>query len=46
LASNYDLDLNHWSNDLRLVLSKVPNWGVSPLTWGHKQIQFPKRRVL
>jgi hypothetical protein len=25
LASNYDLDLNHWSNDLRLVLSKVPN---------------------
>jgi hypothetical protein len=33
-----------WS---RLALSKEPNWvGDVPLTWGWKQIQFPKRRVL
>jgi hypothetical protein len=31
----------------RLALSKGPNWVVScPLTWGRKQIQFPKRCVL
>jgi hypothetical protein len=34
---------------LRLALSKGPNWlgtNPSPLTWGRKQIQFPKRYVL
>jgi hypothetical protein len=31
---------------LRLAFSKGPNWvGISPLSWGRKQIQFPKRRV-
>jgi hypothetical protein len=31
---------------LKLVLSEGLNWvGVSPFTWGRKQIQFPKRRV-
>jgi hypothetical protein len=33
---------------LRLAISKGPSWvGVfSPFTWGRKQIQFPRRRVL
>jgi hypothetical protein len=31
---------------LRLALSQGPNWvGISPLTWGRKQNQFPKHRV-
>jgi hypothetical protein len=31
---------------LWLALSKGPNWvGVFPLTWGQKQIQFPKHRI-
>jgi hypothetical protein len=43
--------LSFWTLDLqwlRLALSKGPNWlGVFlPLTWGRKQIQFPKRCVL
>jgi hypothetical protein len=34
----------HWA--LRLALPKGPNWvGIFPLTWGRKQIQFPKRRI-
>jgi hypothetical protein len=34
---------------LRLTLSRGPNWVVvfpTPLTWGWKQIQFPKCRVI
>jgi hypothetical protein len=36
-------ELVQWS---RSALSMGPNWvGVFILTWGRKQIQFPKRRV-
>jgi hypothetical protein len=40
-------NLNYWIEWSRLALSNGPNWvSVFLLTWGQKQIQFPKRRVL